>query len=209
MSKLLQKGLSQILAHTILNSMNPIIIENDWSISQDMEYAIQDNQKLFPEKVPTILNARNKSMGDLVEALSECDAVLIESTFIYKDQLEGLLNAFHAKAFGPQVFSFYVFHLRKYLNEWFEQDRVCTGMYSRNATQSFRNHARFAEQMIDLVTTEQIKLYEIGLTFRETDTRTGRLFSSAESREFMEPKATHEARRMMYNPTTKTFEYYD
>ena len=191
------------------NNMKPVIIENDWSISQDLEYAIQDNQKLFGDKVETILNARNKDMGDIAEVLSQCDAVLIESAFIYKDQLEGLLNAFYAKAFGPQVFSFYVMHLRNYLNEWFEQDRYMIGMYSRDAKQTFRDHARFAEQMIHLVTTEQIKLYEIGLTFRETDTRTGKLFNQNDPRDYMEVKSTHEARRMMYNPTTKNFEYYD
>lgn len=96
--------------------MKALIIENEYEVDERIQAFLKDNPSLF-ESVQEELYCLHRSHEGLFQEIMKNDAILVASTWMYKDQLETFLEAFN----NPQLtktFHFYIFDILRTLNEW-------------------------------------------------------------------------------------------
>lgn len=96
--------------------MKAIIIENEYDVDERIQAFLKDNPSLF-ESVQEELYCLHRSPEGLFQEVMKNDAIIVASTWMYKDQLETFLKAFN----NPQLtktFSFYISDVLRTLNEW-------------------------------------------------------------------------------------------
>jgi hypothetical protein len=98
--------------------MKAIIIENEYNVDERIEAFLKDNPSLF-ESVQEELYCLHRSPEELFQEIMKNDAIIVASTWVYKDQLETFLKSFN----NPQLtktFHFYISDILRTLNEWNE-----------------------------------------------------------------------------------------
>lgn len=96
--------------------MKAIIIENEYTLDERIEAFLKDNPNLF-ESVQEELYCLHRSPEGLFQEIMKNDAIIVASTWMYKDQLETFLEAFN----NPQLtktFNFYISDVLMTLNDW-------------------------------------------------------------------------------------------
>lgn len=96
--------------------MKALIIENEIHLDISIQAFLNDNPKLFTE-IDEQLYCLNRSMKSLLPHVMDADAIVVASTWMYKDQLLEYLEAFTNKFFTKKL-SFYVYSFIRTLNEW-------------------------------------------------------------------------------------------
>jgi len=93
-----------------------IILENEYSVDDEVESFMEDFPQLFGE-VEKLLGIQHSSFKTISRYIDEGDIVLFNSTFLYKDQLEEFMERF-AKL--PFKITFYVGNLEHHIEEWLD-----------------------------------------------------------------------------------------
>lgn len=95
--------------------MKAIIIENEYEVDVNVQHFLQDYPDLF-ESVDEQLYCLHRSEEELIKRVMAADAIVVASTWMYKDQLEDFLDGFLTEGFPPKkVFAYWI---SKTLNEW-------------------------------------------------------------------------------------------
>lgn len=96
--------------------MKAIIIENEYEVDERIQAFLKDNSLLF-ESIQEELYCLHRSPEGLFQEIMKNDAIIVASTWMYKDQLEQFLIGFN----NPQLtktFNFYISDVLRTLNEW-------------------------------------------------------------------------------------------
>ena len=149
--------------------MKTLAIENDWDIPDDLQ-AFADLKPDLIGELTVLRNARMLPADTLREKISQFTQFLLESTFIYKDQLESLKSGFAAGLFGPGPFTFYIPRIVHKLEQWTEKR---DGDYTYGARGGFLDHEKFMNTLISLVEVDQLRLFEIRVHDTWIDKNTG------------------------------------
>lgn len=158
--------------------MKSLIIENQWEIPDTLQEFIDQNPDKVGE-VSEIINALSMDLADVGAAISGVDMLLMETTFYYKEQLESILHALYAGQFGPRIKKVACVNLLDKLDRWTKPYKPSPNSwtiledgskipdperpldYSWDAKSGFEDHALFLAQLIELVQTERLELYDI------------------------------------------------
>lgn len=95
--------------------MKALIIENEWEVDTYVQAFLKDNPTLF-ESVQEELHCLSRGPEELVQYVLANDAIIVASTFMYKDQLEDFLDAFLDPKFP--VKKLFVHWITSTLNKW-------------------------------------------------------------------------------------------
>lgn len=95
--------------------MKAIIIENEYAVDEYIQAFLQDHPDLF-ESVDEQLYCLHRSEEGLLEYVLEADAIVVASTWMYKDQLRQFLEGFTHPDFPPKTI--YCHWLSGTLNKW-------------------------------------------------------------------------------------------
>jgi hypothetical protein len=94
--------------------MKAVVIENEYDVDNAVKAFVKDNPELFTEvKEFTFAQHRQE---EIVETVLKSDAIIVATTFMYKDQVEDYLDAFLKPEFPLKTI--YVHTLLYRLNEW-------------------------------------------------------------------------------------------
>lgn len=93
--------------------MKAIIIENELMLDDNISKFLEHNPNLFSE-IQEELYCLHRSSSDLVEEILKNDAIIVASTWMYKDQLEEYLMGF--QHIPPK--KIFVHNVLYTLNEW-------------------------------------------------------------------------------------------
>lgn len=96
--------------------MKALILENEAVVDYTIRAFLKDNPDLF-EKVHSEIFVVHKEIDDLKHLILTYDAIVISTTFYYKDQLEEYIDLFLNPSF-PKKLTFYVHNFTGRLNEW-------------------------------------------------------------------------------------------
>lgn len=96
--------------------MKALIIENEYVPDESILAFIKDNPDEF-ESVQEELYCLHRSEKELLGYILKNDAVIVASTWMYKDQLRTFLKGLNDPKF-PKKISFYVHRFVRTLNEW-------------------------------------------------------------------------------------------
>lgn len=124
--------------------MKGIIIENEYEVDDSILAFLKDNPTLFAE-VQEELYCLHRGEKELIPYIIENDAIIVASTWMYKDQLETFLDGFLLKEFP--IKKIFVHDIVRVLNDW---------LYS-----SYSSERTLVEKVINLIN----KGFEI-FTFR-------------------------------------------
>jgi hypothetical protein len=128
--------------------MKTLLIENQEAPSPELlRFARSNESVLGPVTIFTEALDKPQELGP---AIAQHDALLLESTFHYKQQLEDLLKAFHQGLFGDKVYTFFVVDILDYLQRWERQHYI-----------SFLNGPAFRSRLVELLETGRIRLYDV------------------------------------------------
>ena len=95
-----------------------LVIENEYDVDNQVKAFIKDNQDLF-ESVDEQCFCLNRSVEGLKSFIIKSNALIIASTFMYKDQLIEYLDLFLSPNFPSQLkYSFFVNDIVMKLNGW-------------------------------------------------------------------------------------------
>lgn len=97
--------------------MKAVIIENEYDVPNELQAFIDENKDLFTE-VDIQLFCKERPLQDIARFVIPANAVIVMSTFMYKDQLEEFVRAFASGALGTK--KFYIYYFTRQLNEWLE-----------------------------------------------------------------------------------------
>lgn len=93
--------------------MKGLIIENEYFVPAELEGFIKDNPELFPNGIDVDVDVKtsclHRKMEDIARFIPDADAIIVMSTFMYKDQLENYVAAFASGKFGKKKFYCYRF----------------------------------------------------------------------------------------------------
>jgi hypothetical protein len=98
--------------------MKAVVIENDYNMPLRLRQWLDYRQKDLFEEVVLEIGCDRRPLEDLVTFLPQYDAVLIDSTFINKHQVEMLLISFAKGSLRLKPYKFYIAWGDKYLNDW-------------------------------------------------------------------------------------------
>lgn len=101
--------------------MKAIIIENEYYIPKFLQGFIKDNPDLF-ESVDEQIGCLHRSTDDLVQYILAADAVIVESTWMYIDQLEEFTDVFTSGKLG-KPYRFYIKWFTRALNDWISEEK--------------------------------------------------------------------------------------
>lgn len=96
--------------------MKGLVIENEFTVDESVQAFLKDNPTLFTE-VDEQLYCLQRGLEEMKHYILENDAIIVASTFMYKDQLEDYLDAFLNPKF-PKKMTFYIHGLIRKLNGW-------------------------------------------------------------------------------------------
>lgn len=98
--------------------MKTLIIENQYQKDPEIDGLIKDHPDLFSD-VTVITGALHRPPEQLIEEVKTHDALIISSTFMYKDQLEDMTELL--TQIEPK--DIYVRNLSNKIIEWTDEDR--------------------------------------------------------------------------------------
>ena len=101
--------------------MKAIIIENEYYIPRFLKGFIKDNPGMF-ESVDEQIGCLHRSTDDLIQYILVADAVIVESTWMYLDQLEEFTDVFASGKLG-KPYRFYIKWFTRALNDWISEER--------------------------------------------------------------------------------------
>jgi hypothetical protein len=78
-----------------MKKLKGIAIENDFDIPGSLKGFIKDNPDLFEGEVSIVSHARHRPESILMALQKGANAIIVSSTFMYKDQLEDSVNLFN------------------------------------------------------------------------------------------------------------------
>ena len=107
--------------------MKALIIENEYEVDLQIQAFVKDHSDLFSE-VEEHIASLHCDLEDIVPYILESDAILVASTWQYKDQLIEFTKAFASGKLGEK--KFYITRFCRDLNRWNEKDEF--GFYKRN-----------------------------------------------------------------------------
>ncbi len=145
-------------------------IENDWDIPTELRGFCDDYPELIG-KLTVLPNARGRDPRDVAAMISKFDRFVVASTFMYKDQLEELMNHFATGTFGPGPFTFFIEGILLQLERWSEKDEF--GDFSYEARMNFSDHGRFLGQLNGMLSSGKMILYDVRIERSYIDERTG------------------------------------
>lgn len=93
--------------------MKAIIIENELMLDEHISKFLEENPNLFTE-IQEELYCLHRNQYDLVEEILKNDAIIVASTWMYKDQLEEYLEGFQYIP-AKKIFAHDILNT---LNEW-------------------------------------------------------------------------------------------
>jgi hypothetical protein len=96
--------------------MKALIIENEFDVDHSIKAFLKDNPKLFSEVEEQIF-CKDRPAEDLKSSILKADAIIVASTWMYKDQLEEYLNSFLHPKF-PKKLKFFIHSFTRTINEW-------------------------------------------------------------------------------------------
>lgn len=96
--------------------MKALIIENERSIEYSVKAFLKDNPDLF-EDVDDEMYCLDRQTEDLLPKILASDALIVSSTWLYKDQLNDYLDAFLNPKF-PKKMKFYIHQFTWQVNDW-------------------------------------------------------------------------------------------
>lgn len=95
--------------------MRAVVIENEYDVDNYIKAFIKDNPKLFSH-VEEMTFAQHRGEEAILEEVLKSEAIIVATTWMYKDQVEEYLDAFLNEKFP--VKSIFVHHFVNTLNEW-------------------------------------------------------------------------------------------
>lgn len=95
--------------------MKGIIIENEYTVDESIQAFLQDNPHIF-ESIDEQLFCLERKTGDLAQRVLKADAIIVASTWMYKDQLEDYLDAFLDDKFP--IKTVFCTNIASTLNDW-------------------------------------------------------------------------------------------
>lgn len=95
--------------------MKAIVLENDWHPDVVIGGFLKDNPDLF-ESVDIQTYIKDRDPKSIIPNILVADAILVASTFIYKDQLEDFLDLFLSEGFPTK--KLYIQRAATQLNDW-------------------------------------------------------------------------------------------
>lgn len=98
--------------------MKAIIIENEYEVDVDIQAFLKDNPTLFSE-VQEELYCLHRSREELLPGIISSDAILVASTWMYKDQLEDFLDVFISGKITPK--EIFAHNITDTLNNWVKE----------------------------------------------------------------------------------------
>lgn len=117
--------------HEKLEEMKTLVIENQYDVDPEILGLIKDNPDTFGD-VREIVGAQNRNPQQIFDEISECEALIIKSTFMNKSQLEDI-SAVLTTMKEKHIF---VYRLESQLEEWFGEDHLPN--YYFNDYESFK-----------------------------------------------------------------------
>lgn len=96
--------------------MKGLIIENEWDADISIKAFLNDNPKLF-STVKEQLHSIHMEPRSMLPLILESDAIIVASTWMYKNQLDDYLNAFLNPKF-PKKIKFFIHAFVDKLNDW-------------------------------------------------------------------------------------------
>lgn len=98
--------------------MKTLIIENQYDVDAEIEALMHDNPETFDSEPMVLIGSLHRPAQELFEKFQECDALVIKSTFMYKDQLEDMA-ALLAQSEGKKLF---IHRIKDSIEEWQERE---------------------------------------------------------------------------------------
>ena len=95
--------------------MKGLIIENEYNVDITVSAFLKDNPTLF-ESIQEELYCLHRNTEELAQYVLDNDAIIIYSTFMYKDQLHDFLDAFLQPNFPKK--EIFVYNILYHLNDW-------------------------------------------------------------------------------------------
>lgn len=99
-----------------MKKLKAIIIENELVVDMSIQAFVKDNKKQFVS-IQEELYCLQRDKADLLPEILKNDAIIVASTWMYKDQLEEFLDAFLDQRF-PKKMIFFVHRFVRTLNSW-------------------------------------------------------------------------------------------
>lgn len=103
--------------------MKGLIIENEYEVDGYIQCFLKDNPRLF-ESIQEELYCLHRGTESLLPEVLKNDAIIVSSTWMYKDQLDEFLDAFLNPKF-PKKMIFFVHWITRTINEW-KNDSIWT-----------------------------------------------------------------------------------
>jgi len=204
--------------------MKTLIVENQWELEEDMVTLLAQEPELFAG-VTKHLHAIQLP-EETNKLIAQHDALLICTYFFHKRQLERLVSAFYAKAFGDKVYKVYARGLLGFMDTWTTPGRpnktfftIVDGVrvadpddeYDYTARSGFTSeetHKRFLREITSMVNRGKLELYCWDHDYCLYDTRTGKKAERGTPLEFIEDDDREWViRRICYDKKLKRFHY--
>lgn len=126
--------------------MKALVIENEWEVPGEIRGFVKDNPQLFQEdEVNYQTSCRTRAPASLAKDIMEAEAIIVMSTFLYKDQLEEFVKAFAGGALGKK--KFYIYSVMPKLYDW------CT---EKSYMNNFEGKQQFIANLAAMVSLQEV-----------------------------------------------------
>jgi len=135
--------------------MKALILENDYELTPHTNYFLSQHDHLFTG-VKSILNCIHQPSDVLIRQILEVDAIIIDSQFHNKRQLEQLTHEFVGGHLHHKNYRFFIFDIINFCNEWARRDRKGSPVWKKYVNKDFpecgfQDYDRFMQEMLSLV----------------------------------------------------------
>lgn len=103
--------------------MKAVVLENEYAVPALLKRFIAQYMTTLFDEVRVEIGVRHRPLSDVGKSILWADAILLESTFVYMDQVHSLLEAFLIGPLNIRTYRFYAVDITSYLNTWLRTDR--------------------------------------------------------------------------------------
>lgn len=124
--------------------MKAVILENEYAVPALLKRFIAQYMTTLFDEVRVEIGVRHRPLSDVGKSILWADAILLESTFVYIEQIDMLLLAFLVGPLSIRTYKFYAVGITAYLNRWLSTNRgiarMVTQLMKRNEVYNVHEH---------------------------------------------------------------------